>query len=98
MRHRRGRGFRRIRLEGWMVEHHYMVGAEAREQFRVARDRRRKTYRDQRAAQPGHQFIAMREQLQTAAGHCAYEIGFACHPQITLAHQLAYGAAYRTAL
>src|ERR1700689_1950718 len=97
MRHRFGRGLRRVRLERWMVEHQYVVGAIAREQLRVARDRGWKTHRDERAAEPAHKFIALREQLQTAARNCALEVGFASHPQITPARRLAYRGADRAA-
>src|ERR1700687_158531 len=80
-----------------MVEHHDTVGAVPRKHSRVARERCRKTHRDKCATEAGHQPIAVREQLETAARDLALEVGFADHPQIAPARRLAYRAAYRLA-
>src|ERR1700730_16478274 len=80
-----------------MVEHHDTVCAVTREHSRVARERRRKTHRDKRAAKAGHQPIAVREQFETATRDLALEVGLADHPQIASARRLAYRAADRLA-
>src|SRR5689334_8287418 len=81
-----------------MLDLQHLVGAETCEEAGVVRDRRAKSDGNQRALESRREFVAAREQLQSAARDLALQVVLAHHPYVATAFARAPRSLNRTAL